>query len=1159
MGFRFCYGPSGSGKSRFLHRYLLQNAQIDLDSPAGPRTNYIMLVPEQYSMLTQKDLVLESPNKGILNIDVLSFGRLAYRVFSETGVSERAVLDDTGKTLLLRRTAGLCADQLSVLKGAVQKPGMISEIKSILSEFMQYGIDSEALLEMAGDCDRKGQGALAARLRDLSVLYTSFLEGEREHFMTSEERMELLAQAIPSSDYLKGSVIVMDGFTGFTPLQYDVIQSLIRAANDVIISLPMREDGGPSIEETVRSMNPGREDALFYLSRKTVADLVRRVSKEHEKGVRGQGGTPSHGRDIAIGGQGEIPPRFGRSPALAHMENNLFRHPAVVFDGDIADQIRLIETDTIREEVRQICIQIRRLVLEEGYEYRQISVICGDLPTYGELFEQIGARYHIPMYVDKTSTSVLNPLTESLRAVLQIAPQNYSYQAVFRYLRSGMSGLTGDETDILENYCLAHGIRGKKKWEMAFDADTEPLRVRFLEEIRPVTDCGKTAAERAKALYAFMVNCSMEEKMLERADSFGESGDYVRQKQFDQLYASVIHLLEQMVDILGDEVISGKDFAQILEAGFAEIRLGTLPQQVDRVLIGDIERTRVSQCRILFLAGVNEGNIPAGTSKGGILSDLDREFLRGTGAELAPTPREQMYLQRLYLYMNMTKPTERLYLSMARSDAGGNALQPSYLIGVMKAMFPSLEAEHPQLESPGTQITGWEDSLPWVSEALREYADRGENADAESDDTLLTLYGYMRRNADPERTAVLDELSGAAFMRYDPKAISEDVARKLYGDRLRGSITRLETMAKCPMQQFLTYGLGLKEREEYKIEPADTGSILHESFERFEGKMRKEGLTWRSASDEEAARLMHEALEETAASYHDLILYSTARSTYQKKRLEEVLQTSVSAIRYQLDHGDFEPAFSEFVFGENREAGPLEFDLERGGKLSLSGRIDRIDLVERPDNVYVKVLDYKLGSKDLKLDQMKKGLQLQLMIYMQAVLEYFEQKGDDRNVVPAAMFYMQMTEPLLKIGDQKTADQWDLDGPLTEAELETSRKNINAAMRPTGMVCSDPDVIAHLDRGLDGKSDVIPVSLKANGEIRSGAHAYSLEEYESLYAQIRDKVRELASNILNGDAAASPCRIERDQTACTWCPFKDVCVFDPRISGFAFRNEEPEA
>ena len=401
---------------------VLDEAGKALKDSARSGDNYLMLVPDQYSMQTLKEIVTESPQKGILNIDVLSFGRLTHKIFEEIGASKRAVLDDTGKTLLLRRVAGQCQKDLRILGRSIHYPGMISEVKSVISEFMQYGIGDGELAVMQEYAAGKGQGSLNARLSDLQVLYQAFLQGKRDRFITNEEMLDLLAEAIPSSDWVRRSCFILDGFTGFTPVQYRVVMALIRCSREVIISLTLGRDNGPGLDWVSAHKNPGGEDALFYLTRKTVCDIEKLASAEGL--IRGE--------DIYVSDPDSVPPRFDGNPVLSHLERCIFRHPAAAYEGETADRIRIFETDTPEEEVRQICIEIRKLILTKGYQYRNISVVCGDLERYGAIFEKQAARYDIPIYVDRTSSAGFNPLTEAIRSVLAIRSEGYSYNAVYR-------------------------------------------------------------------------------------------------------------------------------------------------------------------------------------------------------------------------------------------------------------------------------------------------------------------------------------------------------------------------------------------------------------------------------------------------------------------------------------------------------------------------------------------------------------------------------------------------------------------------------------------------------------------------------------------------------------------------------------------------------
>lgn len=1146
MGYRFCFGASGAGKSRFLHSEILEKADPSRVSETGLHDSCVIIVPDQYSMQTQKDIVEESAQKGIMNIDVLSFGRLTYRIFEETGVSGRAVLDEVGKTLLIRRMAGKCERDLRILNKSIHYPGMIGEIKSILSEFMQYGIGEEELSSMRRFAGDNGQGALKARLDDLQTLFAAFLKGKKDRYITSEEKLDLLAEAIPSSGLVRRSVFILDGFTGFTPVQYRVIAALIRCSKDVVIALPFGNDGGVPIEKVHGSKSPGAEESLFYLTRKTVCDID--VIAGREGLVRKD--------DIVIGAEGTVPHRFRENPVLAHLEHNIFRHPSAAYDKDPMGRIRVMETNTPEEEVRQICIQIRKLILTQGYQYRNISVVCGDLVQYGPLFEKLSAEYDIPVYIDQTRTAGLNPLTEAIKSVLQIRPEGYSYAAVFRYLRSGMSNITREETDLLENYCLAHGIRGRAKWSLPFDAQTEPLRVRFLQEIEPVAGSisldrvqTATAALRTESLYRFMTGLSMEEKMEKWASSFREAGDYVREKQFSQMYRNVISLLEQIHELLGDEMISAPEYEELLEAGFAQIRLGTLPQQADRVLVGDIERTRLSECRVLFFAGVNDGSIPRGTSRGGLLSDLDREFLRASGTELSPTPRQQIYQQRLYLYLNVTKPTDALCLSFARTSPDGGSLHPSYLIQVIRKMFPQVQILHPQLGPLEEQLTAERDSVAWLSGAIREYA-AGRLAGTPQENRVETAYGYLMREGSRETSASLEQLKDAAFMRYDPVWISADSAHGLYGDNVTGGVSRMETAAKCSLRQFLQYGLRLTKRKEYVIEPADTGSILHQSLDRFGRKLKSRGLTWTEFTPDQGAQIMTESLKETAAAYDDLLMYSTERSRHQLDRMRRILQRSAETLQYQLLKGEFEPAGSEFSFGPGGEADAVSIPLGEGRCLRLVGRIDRVDLAHKDDAVYVKILDYKSGALSLDPELIQRGIQLQLIIYMNAVIRNLSGKTGGRRVVPSAMLYYQIKDPVLDPEKAKSAlSDTDPEGKVLD--------KIHNELKPSGMILADPASYRLLDRdACEGcRSDVVPLTVKKDGTFGQGSAVYTQEEFESLTSIVRENVCRLAEEILEGKAAAEPAVWDKDRSACDYCPYRSVCGFDPSIAGYRYREQ----
>lgn len=1140
MQYRFCYGPSGAGKSYRLQEWILKKAGEDLSSFASMEEsrepgfdNYLYVVPEQYTMQTQKDLVEKAAHHGIMNVDVLSFGRLSHRIFEETGEDARAALDDVGKSLILRRLATKVRSQLEIIGGRIDSLGMISEVKSQISEFMQYDVSPDKVGELSDFAKSRGQGALAARLRDLKILYEAFLDDEKDRFITGEETYDLLAEAIPKSQLIRNSVIVFDGFTGFTPVQYRVLGALMENAVGVIFGITAGEDGGPAFDTITENTKPSEQD-LFYLSRKTMRDIIR-IGKER--------GVP-RGEDISLLGENH---RFAANPELDHLEQNLFRHPAKQWNA-VPEKIHLFAASTQEEEVRQVFIEIGHLVREQGLAYRDIGIVAGDLSVYSDLFTEAASEYGVPVYIDENRAVLLNPLTESIRACLDLAASGFTYETVFRYLRSGLSDLTRDETDRLENYCIEKGIHTTRKWDTPFeDSGMEELRKKFMAEICPIRLTGShTAKERTQALYQYLVGVRAGEKCAALAEKFAQEGDPVRELEYSQIYRSVLSLLDQIYALLGGEPMSAKDYLKLMETGFAEIRLGVLPQKVDRVLVGDIERSRLSEMKVLFFVGVNDGNIPKGTDKGGLISDLDREFLRAAGTELAPTPREQMYIQRLYLYLNVTKPSEELYLSYAGIRQDGSATRPSYLVPVLQALFPKLVVETPERAPASQQLLGTKDALPYLAGALRAFSEGAYRGEPERENEFFTVYGLLAGQKPEE----VKKLTGAAFRTYRPRPLSKETALLLYMRSVTGSVTRLETAAKCSLRQYLQYGLRLSQRQEYFLEPSDTGNVLHDSISAFSAELKKRGLSWNDFTEEQGRTVADEVLGNCAADYHDRLFYDRERNTAALARMRRILHRTVHTLQFQVRSGDFTPTWFEHPFGED---GDFVFDLGDGDRLVLAGRIDRVDLAREGNTIYAKIMDYKSGDLDLDPEKIRKGLQLQLVLYMEAVLGELKKRWPDAEPAPAALLYYRFQDPFLTKKEAVFPE-----GESSE-QIEEARKKteigLTKKLRPKGMVTEDPTGLSLLDHTGDSTSLVIPVRRKGDGTFYASTKVFSGEQFEEMMKGVNRTICEMAKDILNGKIDANPRDLGGGRTACSFCPFADVCGFDLRIPGSRYRED----
>ena len=1043
------------------------------------------------------------------------------------------VLDDTGKSLVLQKIAADLKEQLPAMGSLLHKQGYIHEVKSAISEFMQYGISTQDMDKLIASAEKRG--ALAMKLRDLKTLYRGFQDYIKDHFITTEETLDVLRRSLSKSKILPGSVVVFDGFTGFTPIQNRLIQELMRVCAETIVTVTIGAEEDP--------YQPDGEQKLFHLSKKTVADLVKLAAEAEVE----------RGEDVFV--KGGIN-RFTQAPALCYLEQNLFRYQYEPYT-EKQQELCMFEALSPREEVHQTALYIRNLIREQEFNYRDIAVVIGDLEGYASYVETEFGQLEIPCFIDRTRGIVLNPMIEYIKSALQLYIKDFSYDTVFHFLRSGMVDISREEIDELENYVIRTGARGYRTYSRLFTRRTEEMQQgsgqddteraeETMERLNRIRQQFADTVEilhmapRAKAgeyvyhLYDFLEQNQVQQKLLNYQQQFDQEGDLAKAREYAQIYRLVMDLLDQIYELLGEEEISLQEFADILDAGFGEITVGTIPQNVDRIVVGDMERTRLKQVKVLFFLGVNDGNIPKNASKGGIISDMDREFLIESGTEMAPSPRQQMYIQRLYLYLNMTKPSQRLYLSYAKVNSDGKVIRPSYLIDTVRKLFPQLAVEYPQNRSRIEQIEGRQEGARYLAEELREYAD-GTLREEERQDFYLMYRAY---EADPQGR---DRLTQAAFRRYKESGLSRIVARALYGRQLENSVSRLETYAACACRHFLQYGLSLREREEFGFEVSDMGNVYHAVLENFAGKLAESGRTWWDFDENFASKVVREAIEGYAATYGETVLYSSARNEYAITRMSRILTRTVLTLQQHLKQGSFQPDDYELSFRFAEELDSIHVDLSEEEKMHLQGRIDRIDVSEDAEHVYVKVIDYKSGNKKFDLAALYYGLQLQLVVYMNAAMELESRKHPDKEIVPAALLY------------------YHIDDPTIETPVELTDEQINeqilAKLRMNGVVNSDPEVVERLDHYLQDKSAVIPVEKKKDGSFSARSGILSREEMQLVSTYVDAKIRDIGREILDGKIAANPYE-KGNEEACTYCAYKKVCGFDGSIPGYEKRQLE---
>lgn len=1145
MALQFIYGTSISKKSESINRQMIAL------SMEHPDQNFLVLVPEQSTLQVQKELLALHPSRALTNVDVLSFRRLAYRVFDELHEKELNILDDTGKTMILRNVASQKKGELSAFSANLSKIGFIEQLKSMVSEFYQYRVGEDALDQVLARLDRTP--LLKMKLQNIRTVYQAFQESLANDYITAEELLSVLCRVAHQSEFIKKSTIVLDGFTGFTPIQYQLLQVLMANARHVACVVTVGAENYP--ENGAARGNPcwgisSQECGLFHMSYQ-LTEKMKALAQEVSCPCK-------NSYHIFVREEEERP------DMLAFLEKNLFRYPMRVYQKrdnhksgkeQESEAVALYQAKNPAEEVAFLIGEVLRLIREEGYEYREIGVVVGDTALYEPAVTNQMTMAGIPYFIDQKKNLMGNPLVELVRSLLAVIAQGFSYDAMFAWLKNPLSGMEREDVDILETYVIALGIRGKKRWQSQWtrtypgfvkehlgrinairEKAVEPFRF-FYEFLSGEEETGRrpsvlSVRRWTEALWRFLDHIRAEEGLKRMADGFGEAHLFHLQKEYEQTYKKVVELFDQFVSLMGEEELNLQEYTQILEAGFSDIQVGLIPPAVDQLMVGDLTRSRLGDVKALFLLGVNDGVLPKKAAEGGLLTDQEREVLKSLSLELAPTSREESFTQTYYLYRMLTKPSRRLYLVCSSTDSQGRALRPSHVMGTVRRLFPDLAVRlYDRMEMGLSGIMKPENSVDLLVHGM------GLTRNGEEARWWRELYRwYGRHPAYAERMRGIRE---GLFYGYRQEELTQAAARKLFGAKPLNSVTRLERFASCAYAHFLIYGLSLTPRAQYRLEAVDYGNIFHKSIETFFHTMDEEGRVWTELSVEERVRYVEKSVEKVTEDYGNTIFESSARNQYLVTRLKQMTDRTIWALSKQWGMGGFTDSQSEVEFSPGDHLESMELTLFEGLTMALQGRIDRIDVAEKEDKVYVKVIDYKSGGTEFDLTKIYHGLQLQLIIYLEAALELSRRRHPDKTVVPAGIYYYNIKDPIVE---------------TEQEDEEEAGKAILKELRMNGLSNKDPEALSLLDHTGKRRSEVIKnLEIKSDGSLSGRAMAADSEQILGLCRFGAKKAQSLGRRMMRGEIPVSPYSY-KEKTPCDYCEFQSVCGFDPRVEGYRYRR-----
>ena len=1181
MGFRFVFGRAGTGKSTLCLEEIRRELRL---KPWG--APLILLVPEQATYQMEVTLANTPDLGGSLRAQVLSFRRLGWRVFSETGGGQKVLIGAIGKRMLLRRILLKHRLHLKAFARSATRPGMADLLAQAIGEFKTYRIAPDDLRKV-----KNTNGLLFDKLQDLALIYEEFQAALGQGIRDPDDELSVLAEKIPYAPLIQGAQVWVDGFTGFTPQELEVLKIIMSTANEVVITSPL----DPVLLADERQLEAGTfkvGEELFASPWQTYQDLQR---------IAAETSTLLHPPSLL-----ENAKRY-KHPWLWHLEKYFFTYPTVAYgevqshapmsnlnefpvnpESPLGEGIQIFSAVNRRAEVEGVARELRRLARDEGLCWNEMAVMTRDLTGYHELITQVFTAYEIPHFSDHKRSVLHHPLIELIQSIPEVAESHWAYEPLFRCLKTDFFPLQRDTIDRLENYVLEHGIHGEgwnrnvawryhRQWslgqneaqlatEIKFQAELNSSRqtvydlmAPFIQRVRPSSKADwLTVREVTETLYAFLERLDVPATLKKWSQKAQEKGELSEAKLHEQIWEAVIQVLDEIVAGLGEECLELEDYALILASGIEAIELGLIPPGLDQVLVGSLDRSRNPEVRVLFLLGANEGVLPARPDSDGVLDAEEREQLEKAGVALAPKGKAQTFEEQFFIYTALTRATEKLVVCYPLTDEEGKRLAVSPVVTRLTKLFPLSES-----------FLGNQEEIDHISQAdfaLQTYAEQLRSL--RQGEPLSPLWKATERwlTQDPIRQNQVKRLQASLLTQNQEVRIQRPLARRLYGKRLKASVSRLEQFAKCPFGHYARYGLKLRERSTYQLSSPDMGEFFHALLHDFAIQLQERGLDWGKLTKEESWALVSELAEQLVPSLQHEILLSSARYRYLTHKLKRTVHHAVRVLGEHARRGIFIPIQLEVGFGPTETLPGVDIPLSEDDSILLCGQIDRVDAAFLDGKVYLRILDYKSRELSLALDSIYYGLNLQLLTYLDVALQGAEVllnttlalpsleispesactdvATEMENVfprkIPAGFLYFPVLEPQL---EEKI--------PLSSEELEQHRVK---AVKVGGYLLANPRVLEAMDSSFStGQSDLLGLKLKKDGTFKKGSNVLTEDQFSLLSDYLHQWFRQTGEEILNGDISLSPYRRGKS-TGCQYCSYKPVCHFDPYLPENRYRD-----
>lgn len=1095
MALRIIYGKTGTGKSSFCFSEIAKLIEKE--------ENIYYITPEQFSFTAEKNLMNFLKEKAVINAEVITFSRMANRALNEIGGSNKTNLSKCGKAMLIYSILSKHQNEFQFLGKSDENIEI--GIQSI-TELKKHGITMENLEK---EIENINDTYLQTKLKDIGLIYKSFEEQISQNYIEETDLLDFLAKNIENLKWLQNSIIYIDEFSGFTAQEYEVIKQFIKYAKQVNITMCIND----------LEMNTNPDTDIFYSNKQTLKKLIRIIDENHfilEEPIK-------------LEEQYRL-----KNKELKYLSKNIYNIKSTKYSQNV-ENIHLFLAKNRYSEIENVAKIINRIVRDKNLRYKDIAIITKNIDMYSSLVRSIFSKYNIPVFIDEKRDLNQNIIVQYLLSILEIFTTNYSREAMFNYIKLGFLDFEEDELFKLENYCIKWGVK-RNKWKENFKyelenenkkQDIERLNeirkeiITPLVELKKNIDKEKTAINITKQLYDFLQNQNIEERIVKKVKWLEENGFIDLANEYIESYNIVLEILDEIVLVFNNDNISIDKYSRILKIGLKNSELGKIPGTQDQITFGDVDRTRSHKVEVVFVIGLNDGIFPSVNKDEGFLNDADRELLKNDGIELAKGTIENLYEENFNIYKVFTTAEKEIYLSYSSSDEEGRALRPSILINKIKKIFPELKEESDIINKKYEIVN---ESITY--EELLEKIYKLKNKE-KIEELWYIVYEWYKNN--PKWYSRLEQdMAGLEYTNI-PKKIKKENIDRLYGNTLNTSVSRLEQFRRCPFSYYLQYGLKIKPKEELKIQSFNTGSFMHETIDEFFKYVHEDNLNLAELEEIDIQKIVSKIIDEDLELSKNYIFKATVKYKILVRRLKKIVTKALRYIIQTLIYSDFNIKGTEVEFDKKGEYKPIRLELEDGKKIEITGKIDRIDIAKESDGNYLRIIDYKSSSKNIDLNEVYAGLQIQLLTYADAVCK-------EEDLIPAGIFYFSLLEQMVK-ADKKISDE--------EIE-ELIRKNF----KMKGLIVADVKIIKMNDNNLTtGTSKLVPAAISKSGEvIERWTNGVKQEEFEVLQRYIYKTIKDISSEIFSGNIDLKPYN-KNGKTPCEYCEYKAICTFDPRKKG----------